>query len=345
MRGKSTSETVSAALEDWAARYRGELTGYCYRMLGSAFEAEDAVQETLLRAWRALDRFDGQRAAPRSWLYTIATNVCLDLLRGRRRRALAVDLGPAASAGTPLGAPLPEDRWVLPVPDASVLPVGGDPAEAAAARETVRLAFVAALQHLPPRQRAVLLLREVLCWNAAETAELLETSAASVNSALQRARATLRARGVDAGTAPEPVDQARRELLARYCAAFERHDVAALVALLHEDATMAMPPFAWWLRGSAEIGRALAGADACRESRLVPVAANGSAAFAQYVPDGPGGRLRAWAVQVVEVRADRIAATTSFLTANRLFALFGLPLEASAAELGALGGNPVAKDR
>jgi RNA polymerase sigma-70 factor (ECF subfamily) len=235
----------------WLARHRGELTGYCYRMLGSAFEAEDAVQETLLRAWDGYDRFDETRGTLRAWLYAIATSICLDMLRGRQRRARPVDLGPAAHAGEPLGAPLADDTWIEPIPDRAVLPAEGDPAELAAQRESIRLAFVAALQHLPPRQRAILILREVLCWKAAEVAELLDITVVAVNSALQRARATLAARGVTSAARLRPLDAAQRDLLARYAAAFERYDVDALVALLHEDATMSMPPLGWWLRGRA----------------------------------------------------------------------------------------------
>jgi RNA polymerase sigma-70 factor (ECF subfamily) len=220
-------------------------------MLGSAFEAEDAVQETLLRAWDGYDRFDETRGTLRTWLYVIATSICLDMLRGRQRRARPVDLGPAALAGGPLGAPLADDTWIEPIPDRSVLPAEGDPAELAAQRESIRLAFVAALQHLPPRQRAVLILREVLCWKAAEVAELLGITAVAVNSALQRARATLVARGVTSAARLRPMDGAQQDLLARYAAAFERYDVDALVALLHEDATMSMPPLGWWLRGRA----------------------------------------------------------------------------------------------
>nr|BFE82110.1 hypothetical protein GCM10020093_047110 [Planobispora longispora] len=235
--------------------FRGELVGYCYRLLGSGFEAEDAVQETLLRAWRSSGRYDERRASPRTWLYSIATNVCLDMLRSAQRRALAMDLSRAADAGADIGAPLPEGAWVQPVPDGLVLPADGDPEETAVRRETIRLAFIAALQHLPPRQRAVLILRDVLAWKAEEVAHLLETTVASVTSALQRARATLRAIDTVPGEPFRPSDPAQRELLARYCAAFERHDVAALVALLHEDATMSMPPFAWWLRGRDRIRR------------------------------------------------------------------------------------------
>ena len=251
--------------------YRRELTGYCYRMLGAAAEAEDAVQDTLVRAWRA--GYDPAKAPVRTWLYAIATNVCLDMLRSAQRRAVAMDLGPAASPGPDLGRPLPPDAWVRPLPDRLL----GDPAEVAAQRDTIRLAFVAALQRLPPRQRAVLILREVLAFSAAEVAELLGTTVASINSALQRARHTIRR------PAPaEPLDDARRELLARYVDAFERHDVAALTALLHEDATMSMPPFTWWLGGRADLGAAFAHGGFCTNARLVPTSANGSPAFGQY---------------------------------------------------------------
>jgi RNA polymerase sigma-70 factor, ECF subfamily len=306
--------------------YRRELTGYCYRMLGSGFEAEDAVQETFVRAWRKFDSFEG-RSSLRSWLYKIATNVCLDMVQGPQRRARPMDMGPASTAETALGAPLVETTWVMPIADSAALPEEGDPAELAAQRETLRLAFVAALQHLPPRQRAVLILREVLRWQASEVAELLGMTVPSVNSALQRARATLAARGVTSAARLRPMDGAQQDLLARYAAAFERYDVDALVALLHEDATMSMPPLGWWLRGRAQIHQALLGSGLpCKDSRLVPVAANGSPAFAQYTPTGPGGTLVPWALVVVEVADGRIAGWTSFLDAARLFPLFGLPL-------------------
>src|SRR5947209_13527841 len=220
---------VDSELELRLEQHRAELTGYCYRMLGSAFEAEDAVQETLVRAWRSFDRFEG-RAALRSWLYRIATNVCLDMLTGRERRARPMDLGPAQTADSPLGVPLVESAWVEPIPDAKVLASRADPAELSVQRETIRLAFVAALQHLPPRQRAVLILREVLQWQAAEVGELLETSVASVNSALQRARATLAASGASDTSRGEPLSAADSELLSRYVKAFEAYDIPALVA-------------------------------------------------------------------------------------------------------------------
>jgi RNA polymerase sigma-70 factor, ECF subfamily len=307
-----------AALEQWWERHCGELTGYCYRMLGSAFDADDAVQETLVRAWRSLDRFDKSRGTLRSWLFAIATNICLDMLRGAGRRARAMDLGPASEPGAPLGRPLPEDRWVLPIPDDRM-----DPAELVTARETVRLAFVAALQRLPPRQRAVLILRDVLRWRSSEVAGLLGVTVAAVNSALQRARATLRT------AAPEPagpLDETGRRLLDGYCDAFERHDVDRLVSLLHEDATMSMPPFTWWLRGREHIRRVLLAPDVgCLGSRLVPVAANGSPAFAHYVPTGPGGAFEPRALMLLDMRAGLVAGTTSFLDTGRLFPLFGLP--------------------
>jgi RNA polymerase sigma-70 factor (ECF subfamily) len=304
--------------------HRVELTGYCYRMLGSAFEAEDAVQDTLVRAWRGLDRFEG-RSALRSWLYHIATNVCFDLLKGRQRRAHPIDLGPASTADSPLGPPLAETAWVEPMPDSRALPGGGDPAEQAVSRETVRLAFVAALQHLPPRQRAVLILREVLRWKASEVAALLETSAASVNSALQRARTTLGERGVTASDPVQPLDAAQRALVGRYVDAFERYDLDSLVSLLHEEATQSMPPFDLWLRGPGQLRAWWSGPGIeCRGSRLLPVTANSSPAFGQYRPSGPGGRHEPFALQVLELSGDRIIGITSFLD-PRLFPLFGLP--------------------
>src|SRR6476661_2613313 len=216
------SEVRSDDLE----QYRRELTGYCYRMLGSFFEAEDAVQDTMVRAWRGAGGFEG-RSALRSWLYRIATNVCLDMLRGRERRARPMDLGPAREPVESNLSTLPEVTWIEPIPDALVAPEG-DPADVAVARETIRLAFVAALQHLPPRQRAALILCEVLRWKAAEVAELLDTSVASVNSALQRARATLEATDVSATDTGRPLDAADRALLQRYVDAFEAYDMEAL---------------------------------------------------------------------------------------------------------------------
>jgi RNA polymerase sigma-70 factor, ECF subfamily len=312
------SEVRAEDLEE----HRRALTGYCYRMLGSAFEADDAVQETMVRAWRGIDGFEG-RSAVRSWLYRIATNVCLDMLRGRQRRARPMDLGPSSTADSFRGATLPEHAWVQPIPDARVLPEDGDPAELAASRETIRLAFVTALQHLPPRQRAVLILREVLRWRAREVAELLDTSVASVNSALQRARATLATRDVDASRAPA-VAPDQRALLARYVDAFERYDINSLVTLLHDDAVMSMPPYDFWLRGPVEISRWFLGEGiGCRGSRLVATAANGCAAFGSYRPDGRGGHAP-FAIQVIEVSGDRIVGHHNFLDTD-LFAAFGLP--------------------
>ncbi|MFC4590598.1 sigma-70 family RNA polymerase sigma factor [Sphaerisporangium corydalis] len=306
--------------------YRRELTGYCYRMLGSAFEAEDAVQETFLRAWNALGRFDERKGSLRTWLYHIATNICLDMLKGARRRARAMDLGPATSAGPDLGAPLPESAWVLPIPDGRVLAEDGDPAELAVSRETISLAFVAALQHLPPRQRAVLILRDVLCWRATEVAGLIGATVPSVNSALRRARVTLGGARPPAADPYRPLDGGQRALLARYVDAFERYDVAALVALLHEDATMTMPPFEWWLHGRKDIWRALSeSAGPCAGSRLVPTVASGTPAFAHYLPDGAGGH-RLFALQIIETTGDRLTGLTSYLNDPRLFTLFELPL-------------------
>jgi RNA polymerase sigma-70 factor (ECF subfamily) len=302
-------------------RHRVELTAYCYRMLGSAFEAEDAVQETMVRAWRGFDRFEG-RASERSWLYRIATNVCLDMAKSSQRRARPMDLASPSTAATPIDAGLPEATWIGPVPDGRVLDSGGDPADQAVARESVRLALIAALQRLAPRQRAVLILREVLAWKASEVAELLDTSVASVNSALQRARATLSAGGeVPVNDPARPMDEAQRSLLARYVDAFERYDLDALTALLHEDATLSMPPYELWLRGPKEIRAWFLGTGiGCRGSRLVPLTANGAPAFAQYRPGGVP-----WAVQVIDISDGRITGLNAFLDTDRLFPLFGLP--------------------
>ncbi|MGH3781285.1 MAG: sigma-70 family RNA polymerase sigma factor, partial [Pseudonocardiaceae bacterium] len=286
------------------------------------FEAEDAVQEAMVRAWRGASGFEG-RSALRSWLYRIATNVCLDMLRGRERRARPMDLGPSSTADASLGPVLPENAWLQPVPDARVLPGDGDPAELAVARETIRLAFVTALQHLPARQRAVLILREVLRWQATEVAELLETSVASVNSALQRARATLATRDVDASHSPA-VNADQRALLARYVDAFERYDITLLVSLLHDDAVMSMPPYDLWLRGPVEMGRWFLGQGCgCRGSLLVATTANGGPAFGSYRPDACGG-FQPFALQIIEISGDRIVGHHNFLDIS-LFAAFGLP--------------------
>jgi RNA polymerase sigma-70 factor, ECF subfamily len=299
--------------------FRGELTGYCYRMLGSAFEAEDAVQDTMIRAWRGLDRFEG-RAALRSWLYRIATNVCLDMLGSAQRRARPMELGSPGTAASAPGEPLPENVWVGPIPDARVTAATGDPAEVAVARDSIRLAFVAALQHLPARQRAVLILREVLAWSAAEVAELLDTSVASVNSALQRARATL-AEADLAGDTYRPMDPDQSQLLDRYVKAFEGYDMNALTSLLREDVTLNMPPLPLWLRGHADIRDWMLGTGSgCRGSRLVPTEANGMPAFGQYRPTGP------WSLMVLDISGGRIRGITNFLDVERLFPLFGLPL-------------------
>jgi len=317
----------AASLED-LEQYRRELTGYCYRMLGSAFEAEDAVQETMVRAWKAFDTFEG-RSALRSWVYRIATNVCLDMLRGRQRRARPMDLGPAITVEQYTGDKLPEYAWVEPIPDDRVAPLDGDPADVAAGRESIRLAFVAALQHLPARQRAVLILREVLRWPAADVAELLDTSVGSVNSALQRARATLADHTGD--PAPAAIDPQQQALLARYVKAFESYDMAGLAALLRDDVIQTMPPYNMWLQGPDELVRWMLGpGHGCEGSRMLATAANGTAAFGQYRRDGKGG-YAPWSLQVIEVSGDRIVALHNFLDTS-LFAYFGLPSELEPAQ-------------
>jgi RNA polymerase sigma-70 factor, ECF subfamily len=318
------TDVAAPDLERTLEQYRAELTGYCYRMLGSAFEAEDAVQETMVRAWRAYDSFEG-RAALRSWLYRIATNVCLDMLGSRQRRALPMDMVSSSPGDVEAGPRLPESKWIQPIPDGRALLPADDPAEMAESRETIRIAFVAALQHLPPRQRAVLILREVLRWKAAEVAELLDTSVPSVNSALQRARATLANADLTDTDPLRPEDEEQRKLLARYVDAFERFDIEALVSLLHEDATMSMPPYELWLHGADELRKWLHGAGAgCRGSRFVPVEASGSPAFAQWRPNDETGELEPWAIHVLRVSGGRISGIDFFVDAN-LFPLFGLP--------------------
>lgn len=324
------TETATAApgtraeLERRLEDHRRELSGYCYRMLGAAFETDDAVQETMVRAWRALDRFDG-RSSLRTWLYRIATNVCLDSLNSRNRRALPMDFGPASPpVAESLGEPRPEATWIQPMPDGEVLSPTADPAELAVQKDSVRLAFIAALQHLPPRQRVVLILREVLRWSAAEVADLLETTVASVNSALQRARATLTEIDPDADRSTGPLDAAQQNLLDDYLRAFTSYDIDALVQLLRQDATASMPPFALWLSGRDDIAAwHLGPGHACRDSRLVPLEVNGSPAFAAY-KRAADGTHRPFSIQVLDLDGDRIGRITYFLD-TALFERFGLP--------------------
>ena len=325
MRAEERSAVLgSDELELELERHRAELTAYAYRMLGSGFEAEDAVQEAFLRAWKSFDRFEG-RSSLRSWLYSIVTNVCLDMLGGKERRTRPMDLAPARSADVPLPDALPENVWVLPVPDDRVVPESGDPSEVLEARESIRLAFIAALQHLPPRQRVVLILREVLRWKASEVAELLDTSVASVNSALQRARATLASVRIDDAETLQPADDDQRALLARYVDAFERYDMESLTSLLREDATWSMPPYEMWLQTHDDIvSWCLGPGIGCRGSRLIAVEANGMPAFGQYKP-GAEGWLEPWSLQVLEIADGRIVGISFFLDTERLFPMFGLP--------------------
>ncbi len=321
----------SSAPERELEGYRPQLTGYCYRMLGTPFEAEDAVQETMIRAWRGYERFEG-RAALRSWLYRIATNVCLDMLGGRKRRAMPMDLGPAGAPELANANVLGEATWIEPMPDAMLRAEAADPAQVAERSETIKLAFVAALQHLPARQRAVLILCEVLKWKASEVAELLQTSVASVNSALQRARATLEAGQLSATDTGGALDRGKRELLGRYVEAFERYDMEALTALIREDAIQSMPPYDLWLSGREDIFTWWLGPGlGCRGSRLLPApSANGTVAFGQYKPSESGSGHEPWALQVLELTDGGIAELTFFLYTARLFPLFGLPLQLEA---------------
>ncbi len=315
-----TAPAIEARLEV----HRRELTAYCYRMLGSPFEAEDAVQDTFVRAWRGIDGFEG-RSALKSWLYRIATNVCLDMLGSRERRARPMDLGPAQEPVLANLQTRPDESFVEPVPDALVAQ-GSDPAEIAATRDSVRLALVAALQHLPPRQRAALILCEVLRWKASEVAELLDTTVAAVNSALQRARATLDELDLSAAQ-PLRLDEVDRELLARYVAAFEAYDVEALTSLIREDAIQSMPPFDLWLAGRDDVLTWWFGPGiGCKGSLLVSAgSANGAPAFGQYKPSETGSGYDPWALQVLQLTTTGIVELTFFLDTERLFPLFGLP--------------------
>jgi len=329
------TDTTTADLDIRLEKHRVELTGYCYRMLGSSFEAEDAVQDTMVRAWRSYEKFEG-RSSLRSWLYRIATNVCLDMLSAGNKRARPMDLTESTPLAQAALSPRPDHTWLEPMPDARILPTVEDPAEAAVAKESVRLAFMAALQQLPPKQRAVLILREVLAWKAGEVAELLGTTVASVNSALQRARATLAEsdgkQGAEA-VVSDPLDAEQQKLLDRYVAAFEGYDMTALTALLHEDAIMTMPPFDLWLTGHDDItGFMTTLGSACEGSRLVPVQVNGLPGFAQYKPDPEEGGWTPWAVQVLEISDGRLTGFHFFLDTQRWFPLFGLPLHLNAVE-------------
>ncbi|AKU19312.1 RNA polymerase subunit sigma-70 [Luteipulveratus mongoliensis] len=316
-----TSTVDGALTAEQLETLRGPLTGYCYRMLGAAADTDDAVQESIVRAYRHRDRFDPTRARLSTWVHAIATNVCLDLLRAAPRRALLSGLDPA-QPGDPLGVPLPPDRWVEPMPSTRVL--ASDPADRVAQRETVRLAFIAALQQLAPRQRAALLLRDVLAFSAAETATILETTVPAVNSALQRARAVLDAERPSPDGLTDPDDPQHRELLQRYVIAFESHDIPALTALLREDAASTMPPFAWWLRGRDAVTAAMGAADACAGDRLLLVELNGGLGLAQYRP-ADDGVLEPFALIEVEVRGSLISRCTTFLGSGARFTEFGLP--------------------
>ncbi|MEP6629960.1 MAG: sigma-70 family RNA polymerase sigma factor [Lapillicoccus sp.] len=309
---------------------RGELTAHCYRMLGSVHDAEDLVQETYLRAWRAFHGFEG-RSSVRTWMYQIATNTCLTALKGKARRPLPTGLG--APASDPVGAleSRPEVSWLEPLPErvvAGTAPV--DPEAAAVSSDSIRIAFIAALQHLTPIQRAVLILRDVLAWHAAEVAEALDTSVAAVNSALQRARAQMaKLDPPDEASASLGVDDpAVRAQLERYVSAFERYDIDGIVAMLTADAVWDMPPFTGWYQGNEAIGRLIATqcpASGPGDMRLVPTTANGQPAYGLYMRDDDG-RLRAFQLQQLTVGPHGVTRVTAYFDL-RLFDLFGLPME------------------
>jgi len=316
---RETTTLESTQLE----KHRAALTGHCYRMLGSPDEADDAVQETFVRAWRNLDRFE-QRSSLKTWLYSIATRVCLDALADRARRVRPMELGPVGTVRDEL-CTRPAAEFIEPVPEFDVLPEDATPAERAILRQSIRLAFMAALQNLPPRQRAALLLMEVLGCSAAEVGTTLDMSVPAVNSAIQRARATLQERQLQVeAVAAEAEDP---ELVHRYVEAFERYDMDALTRLLHQDVVMSMPPYAIWLHGPQSVRDWMLGRGiGCRGSRMVPTAANGAPAFGQFRNSGPGKGFHAWGLVVLEIAGGRVTGINTFLDTERLFPRFGLPL-------------------
>jgi RNA polymerase sigma-70 factor (ECF subfamily) len=321
-----------APIEQELETYRKTLTGYCYRMIGSGAEAEDAVQETMVRAWKSADKLQ-DRAALKAWLFRIANNVCLDMLGSAQRRATPMDMGPSSNADAPLGAMVADSAWVRPIADAKVLEPTADPAELAAEKETLRLAFVAALQHLPAKQRAVLILREVLRWQASEVAELLDTSVAGVNSALQRARATIEELHLDQSGVADVDEAEQKALLAKYVKAFEAYDMTALTALLKDDAAFSMPPFPLWVVGPEQIERFMTTKGAkCEGSKVLVTEANGGPAFGIYNPT-PEGDYAGWAVVVMETSAGRVSGLHHFIYPD-LFAEFGLPLRLDGEHVG-----------
>jgi RNA polymerase sigma-70 factor, ECF subfamily len=317
-----------AVSEDFARLtdpFRPELLAHCYRMLGSVHDAEDQVQETMIRAWRSYGEFEG-RASLRTWLYRIATNACLRALENSGRRPLPSGLGaPGEHPDAPPASAQPEVPWLQPIPDALISAGSADPAEIVASRQSMRLALIAALQYLPARQRAVLILRDVLRWRAAEVADLLGTTTTAVNRMLARARARLEQAAPDQDRIHEPVGAADRDLLDRFAAAFENADVQAVVRLLREDAVFEMPPEVTWFTGRQPIGRFLQARVLTEPGRfqMIPAAANGQPALAAYIR-GHGGGYRAHSICVLTITASRVARVTSFNDPG-LFAAFGLP--------------------
>jgi RNA polymerase sigma-70 factor (ECF subfamily) len=321
-----TQVSESPSVEDFpevSDAYRRELTAHCYRMTGSIHDAEDLVQETYLRAWRAYAAFEG-RSSVRTWLYRIATNVCLTALEGKDRRPLPTGLGtPASDPTEPVVASI-EVPWLEPAPD-PMLADSTDPAAIVAERDSIRLAFVAALQHLPARQRAVLILRDVLRWRASEVAEALDTTEAAVNSALQRAHAQLARAGVTEDTVEEDLSPEQQQLLERYVKAFWDKDITAIVAMLTHDAVWEMPPYTAWYRGSTAIGRLIDTQcpGGVHDMPMLPTTANGQPAFGLYLRR-PDGTFEPFQLQVLSLRGQQVAHVAAFFDPS-LFPAFGLP--------------------
>ncbi|WP_280266445.1 sigma-70 family RNA polymerase sigma factor [Nocardia wallacei] len=320
-----SAEITREVLEQFEG-YRRELCAYAYRMLGSSFEAEDAVQDAFTRAWKAYGSFEG-RSSLRSWLYKITTNVCLDMLDGPQRRARPMDLSGPSSPDTPLPPAQPDYVWVEPIPNGMAF--GSDPAEHATAKDSLRLAFVAAVQHLPATQRAILIMREVLRFSANETADMLTMSPASVNSALQRARATMSKVQPDESGGYDESDEDQRKLVDGFVEAFEAYDMDTLTSLLKQDVALSMPPFELWISGPENVARFMVTTGSqCRGSKMVPLAgANGLPAFGHYKPSGEPGVYVPWSITVLELDGDRISGLHFFLDTDRMFPLFGLEKE------------------